>query len=70
MLERTLAAGIPLDVQWNDIDYMDKNNDFTYDPVRFGGLPQFVEDLHKVYTGTAPPRITRTGETLDIVSLS
>ena len=70
MLERTLAAGIPVDVQWNDIDYMDKNNDFTYDPVRFAGLPQFVEDLHKVYTGT-PPRITSTDEThLNIVSVS
>lgn len=36
------------DVQWNDIDYMDNRNDFTYDKVRFKGLGGFVDDLHKV----------------------
>ncbi|XP_049874699.1 uncharacterized protein LOC126372833 [Pectinophora gossypiella] len=39
-------AGIPFDVQWNDIDYMVNQNDFTYDTVRFGGLPEFVKKLH------------------------
>lgn len=33
-------------MQWNDIDYMDEYRDFTYDEVKFAGLPEFVEDLH------------------------
>lgn len=40
-------AGIPFDVQWNDIDYMRDNNDFTYDTDKFAGLPQFVKELHE-----------------------
>ncbi|XP_054285968.1 lysosomal alpha-glucosidase-like [Macrosteles quadrilineatus] len=44
---RTRNAGIPLDTQWNDIDYMVRRNDFTYDPVAYKGLPQFVDLLHK-----------------------
>ncbi|XP_076238484.1 lysosomal alpha-glucosidase [Calliopsis andreniformis] len=43
---RTIEAGIPLDTQWNDLDYMDKNNDFTYDLEKFKELPQFVDELH------------------------
>lgn len=39
-------AGIPQDTQWNDIDYMNNHLDFTYDPVAFKGLPDFVDDLH------------------------
>lgn len=38
---------LPLDVQWSDIDYMDNYKDFTYDTVKFKGLPEFVDDLHK-----------------------
>lgn len=36
------------DVQWNDLDYMNKSNDFTYDKEKFKNLPEFVEELHKV----------------------
>lgn len=43
---RTRSAGIPFDSQWNDIDYMDRHNDFTYDKGAFDGLPEFVEKLH------------------------
>lgn len=39
-------AGIPQDTQWNDIDYMDGNRDFTYNEEAFAGLPEFVEELH------------------------
>ncbi|XP_028045016.1 lysosomal alpha-glucosidase isoform X2 [Monomorium pharaonis] len=43
---RTRAAGIPFDTQWNDLDYMDKNNDFTYNKEKFKDLPEFVEEIH------------------------
>ncbi|CAG4950910.1 unnamed protein product [Colias eurytheme] len=39
-------AGIPFDVQWNDLDYMKNANDFTYDTDKFAGLPEFVKELH------------------------
>ncbi|CAG0882617.1 unnamed protein product [Darwinula stevensoni] len=39
-------AGIPLDVMWNDLDYMDDSKDFTYNKGTFEGLPEFVEELH------------------------
>ncbi|KAL4706223.1 hypothetical protein ACJJTC_018407 [Scirpophaga incertulas] len=40
-------AGIPFDVQWNDIDYMKNANDFTYDEHNYKGLPEFVDELHR-----------------------
>ncbi|XP_026830586.1 lysosomal alpha-glucosidase-like [Ooceraea biroi] len=43
---RTRAAGIPFDTQWNDLDYMDKNNDFTYNKEKFRDLPKFVDEIH------------------------
>ena len=48
VLKRTMEAGIPIDTQWNDIDYMDSFRDFTYDKKNYKGLPEFVEELHKV----------------------
>jgi len=36
---------IPQDAQWGDIDIMDKQLDFTVDPVNFAGLPSYVKDL-------------------------
>lgn len=45
---RTRAAGIPFDTQWNDLDYMNKNKDFTYDNKTFKDLPGFVDELHKL----------------------
>ncbi|KAK7068401.1 hypothetical protein SK128_024681, partial [Halocaridina rubra] len=46
--QRTRDAGIPFDVQWNDIDYMDQNKDFTYDRENYKDLPSFVEEMHQV----------------------
>ncbi|GAV06167.1 hypothetical protein RvY_16194 [Ramazzottius varieornatus] len=46
VMERNLAAGIPLDAQWNDIDYMDKNKDFTIDGSKFNGITEFVNEVH------------------------
>ena len=42
-------AGIPQEVQWNDIDYMFKKRDFTYDPLAFGSLPTVVKEIHSYH---------------------
>ncbi|CAK8696713.1 unnamed protein product [Clavelina lepadiformis] len=47
IVKKMRAASIPQDVQWNDIDYMSKYLDFTYDPVAFDTLPNLVSDLHQ-----------------------
>ena len=44
--DRTLAAGIPYDTQWTDIDIMDRYLDFTLDTENFGDLPEFIDELH------------------------
>ncbi|CAG9821832.1 unnamed protein product [Phaedon cochleariae] len=46
VMQRNIDAGIPLDTQWNDLDYMNDSNDFTYDKENFKDLPAFVKDLH------------------------
>lgn len=40
------SHNLPLDTQWSDIDYLDRYRDFTYDPVAFEKLPEFIDDLH------------------------
>ncbi|CAK1550934.1 unnamed protein product [Leptosia nina] len=45
--QKNRDAGIPFDVQWNDLDYMSKGNDFTYDTDKFSGFPDFVKTVHE-----------------------
>ncbi|KAM9770100.1 lysosomal alpha-glucosidase [Menidia menidia] len=55
--------GIPQDVQWNDIDYMDHSMDFTFDPTQFDTLPDLVKDLHahnQTYVMILDPGISST----------
>jgi alpha-glucosidase (family GH31 glycosyl hydrolase) len=37
---------LPLDTMWNDIDYLDRYEDFTEDPKYFADLKDLVSELH------------------------
>lgn len=45
-VQQYAAHDIPLETQWADIDYLDDYKDFTFDPVSFKGLGDFVDELH------------------------
>lgn len=47
VVERTRLAGLPYDVQYTDIDYMEDKKIFTYDMDKFKDLPQFAEYMHE-----------------------
>ena len=42
---KNIEAGIPIDIQWFDIDYMDRRNDFTVDKKNFGNLNDFSQKV-------------------------
>ncbi|KAF4793877.1 Kinesin-like protein KIF21A [Turdus rufiventris] len=44
-VDRMKHYDIPYDVQHYDIDYMERRLDFTYDKVKFAGLPEFMKEL-------------------------
>ncbi|KAM6946338.1 sucrase-isomaltase, intestinal [Aplochiton taeniatus] len=46
-VERNRESGIPYDIQYTDIDYMEDKKDFTYDTVKFRDLPQFADYMHE-----------------------
>ena len=48
VMEGMVRGGVPVDVQWSDIDYMDSRKDFTYDPNRYSDLPEHVDYLHSL----------------------
>ncbi|TNN12912.1 Lysosomal alpha-glucosidase [Schistosoma japonicum] len=51
MLKRNVEAGIPIDAQWFDIDYMDAYKIWSVDKKRFDGIGTYVNDiLHKQYS--------------------
>lgn len=33
--------------RYGDIDYFRQQLDFTWDPIRFKGLPEYIDELHK-----------------------
>jgi lysosomal alpha-glucosidase len=45
--QANVDAGVPLDAQWADIDYMHKCNMFSYDHVLWNDLPQVIEKIHE-----------------------
>lgn len=44
-VNRTISANIPLDIQYADIDHFRDQLDFTYDTVKFKGLPEYIDEL-------------------------
>ncbi|KAM6168214.1 putative maltase-glucoamylase 2 [Erethizon dorsatum] len=47
VVNRNREAGIPYDVQYSDIDYMDGRKDFTIDNQAYPNLSDFAKELHE-----------------------
>ncbi|KAM9597098.1 lysosomal alpha-glucosidase [Trichechus inunguis] len=64
VVENMTRAGFPLDVQWNDLDYMDGRRDFTFNKDGFEDFPAMVQELHqggRRYVMLVDPAISSTG---------
>nr|XP_015216325.1 PREDICTED: sucrase-isomaltase, intestinal [Lepisosteus oculatus] len=46
-VDRNRAIGLPYEIQFTDIDYMENKKIFTYDQEKFRDLPQFAAYLHQ-----------------------
>ncbi|KAM7146422.1 lysosomal alpha-glucosidase isoform 2-T2 [Macrochelys suwanniensis] len=58
------AAGFPLDVQWNDLDYTDAKRDFTFNKNNFKDYPDMVREFHQSgrrYIMIVDPAISSSG---------
>ncbi|NXL59543.1 LYAG glucosidase, partial [Chordeiles acutipennis] len=58
------AARFPLDVQWNDLDYMDAKRDFTFNKKSFKDYPEMVQEFHHCglrYIMIVDPGISSSG---------
>ena len=56
-------ANFPYDVQWTDIDAMKSRRDFSYDELRFHGLPDLVRSIQsggQHYVNIIDPGISST----------
>ncbi|ELK12281.1 Lysosomal alpha-glucosidase [Pteropus alecto] len=64
VVENMTRAHFPLDVQWNDLDYMDAKRDFTFNKDGFGDFPAMVQELHQSgrrYVMIVDPAISSAG---------
>ncbi|KAM4843713.1 lysosomal alpha-glucosidase [Thomomys bottae] len=64
VVENMTQAGFPLDVQWNDLDYMDGRRDFTFNKEGFADFPDTVRELHqggRRYVMIVDPAISSEG---------
>ena len=49
VVEGVRSYGIPYDVQYGDIDYMERQLDFIVDPIRYDGLSEYVKTIQNEY---------------------
>uniref|UniRef100_A0A5F8G900 Lysosomal alpha-glucosidase n=1 Tax=Monodelphis domestica TaxID=13616 RepID=A0A5F8G900_MONDO len=64
VVKNMTAANFPLDVQWNDLDYMDAKRDFTFNKDNFSDFPAMVQEFHQSgrrYVMIVDPAISSTG---------
>ena len=52
------------DVQWADIDVMDRRLDFTYDPQTFANFPAYIEGLKSEGVRFVPIVVSFSGKTM------
>nr|WLD25457.1 lysosomal alpha-glucosidase [Rattus rattus] len=64
VVENMTRTHFPLDVQWNDLDYMDARRDFTFNQDGFADFPDMVHELHqggRRYMMIVDPAISSSG---------
>uniref|UniRef100_A0A1I8G6W8 P-type domain-containing protein n=1 Tax=Macrostomum lignano TaxID=282301 RepID=A0A1I8G6W8_9PLAT len=49
-VQRNIDSGVPIDVQYADIDHFEGNRIFTYDRRNFDGLPRLVEQMRSQWS--------------------